>query len=193
MLSSLLFGEYRQRALGLLLLNPEVSYHVRELERITGTSAGTLHKAYQACCWRNTEKKQIGNQVHYSANRSCPIFDELASILRKTSGLTDVLGKALIALENKIDVAFVFGSVARGDHQTHSDVDMMIIGSLSFADSVQALHASEAVLQREINPAVYSQAEFNQRKKNNDSFLKEVLTKPKLFIIGKENELSQLS
>ena len=59
MLSSLLFGEYRQRALGLLLLNPEVSYHVRELERITGTSAGTLHKAYQACCWWNTEKNKL--------------------------------------------------------------------------------------------------------------------------------------
>lgn len=194
MLGSLLFGEYRQRALGLLLLNPEASYHVRELARITGTSAGTLHKELtKLAAGGILQKKQIGNQVHYSANRSCPILDELTSILRKTSGLTDVLAKALIHLENKIDVAFVFGSVARDDQQARSDVDMMLVGSLSFAEAVQALHASQAVLQREINPIVYSQAEFNQRIKNNDSFLKEVLTKPKLFIIGKENELSQFS
>ena len=194
MLGSLLFGEYRQRALGLLLLNPDASYHVRELARITGTSAGTLHKELTKLAADGIlQKKQIGNQVHYSANRNCPIFDEMASILRKTSGLTDVLAKALIDLEDKIDVAFVFGSVARGDQQARSDVDIMLIGSLSFADAVQALHASQAVLQREINPVVYSQDEFNRRIKNNDTFINEVLAKPKLFIIGKENELSQFS
>lgn len=192
MLGSLLFGEYRQRALGLLLLNPDASFHVRELARLTGTSAGTLHKELTKLTTGGIlQRKQIGNQVHYSANISCPIFNELASILRKTSGLADVLAKALIGLENKIEFAFVFGSVARGDQQTHSDIDVMLIGSLSFSDAVQALHASQAVLQREINPVVYSQNEFNRRIKNNDTFINEVLAKPKLFIIGKENELSQ--
>lgn len=192
MLGSLLFGEYRQRTLGLLLLNPEASYHVRELARLTGTSAGTLHKELTKLTTGGIlQRKQIGNQVHYSANPTCPIFDELASILRKTSGLADVLAKALIRLENKIEFAFVFGSVARGDQQTISDVDVMLIGSLSFSDAVQALHSTQAVLQREINPVVYSQEEFSRRIKNNDSFTKEVLAKPKLFIIGKENELSQ--
>ena len=192
MLGSLLFGEYRQRALGLLLLNPDASFHVRELARLTGTSAGTLHKELTKLTTGGIlQRKEIGNQVHYSANINCPIFNELASILRKTSGLADVLAKALIGLENKIEFAFVFGSVARGDQQTHSDIDVMLIGSLSFSDAVQALHASQAVLQREINPVVYSQNEFNRRIKNNDTFINEVLAKPKLFIIGKENELSQ--
>ncbi|MFA7351770.1 MAG: nucleotidyltransferase domain-containing protein [Methylotenera sp.] len=192
MLGSLLFGEYRQRTLGLLLLHPEASYHVRELARLTGTSPGTLHKELTKLTTGGIlQRKQIGNQVHYSANLSCPIFDELASILRKTSGLADVLAKALIGLENKIEFAFVFGSVARGDQQTNSDVDIMLIGSLSFSDAVQALHTTQTVLQREINPVVYSQEEFNRRVKNSDSFIKEVLAKPKLFIIGKENELSQ--
>lgn len=192
MLGSLLFGEYRQRTLGLLLLNPEASYHVRELARLTGTSAGTLHKELtKLTAGGILQRKEIGNQVHYSANISCPIFNELASILRKTSGLADVLAKALIGLDSKIDFAFVFGSVARGDQQTHSDVDIMLVGSLSFSDAVQALHSTQAVLQREINPVVYSQEEFNRRVKNSDSFIKEVLAKPKLFIIGKENELSQ--
>jgi predicted nucleotidyltransferase len=192
MLGSLLFGEYRQRALGLLLLNPEASFHVRELARLTGSSPGTLHKELtKLSAGGILQRKQIGNQVHYSANRSCPIFDELASILRKTSGLADVLAKALAGLENKIQFAFVFGSVARSEQQTNSDVDIMLIGSLSFSEAVQALHASQTVFQREVNPVVYSEEEFNRRIQNNDSFIKEVLAKPKLFIIGKENELSQ--
>lgn len=192
MLGSLLFGEYRQRTLGLLLLNPETSYHVRELARLTNTSAGTLHKELTKLTTGGIlVRKQIGNQVHYRANVHCPIFDELSSILRKTSGLADVLAKALINLESKIAFAFVFGSVARGDQQANSDVDVMLIGNLSFAEAVQSLHATQAILQREVNPVVYSESEFSRRLKNNDSFIKEVLAKPKLFIIGTENELSQ--
>jgi predicted nucleotidyltransferase len=105
--------------------------------------------------------------------------------------LADVLAEALISVKNQIQVAFVFGSIARGEQQSGSDVDKMIIGSLSFGDAVQLLHPTQAILQREINPAVYSVEEFERRIKNNDSFLNEVLAKPKLFIIGTENELRQ--
>jgi predicted nucleotidyltransferase len=192
LLSSLLFSEYRRRVLGLLLLNPSANYHVRELARLTGTSAGTLHKELSKLTAGGIlQRKQVGNQVHYSANLACPIFEELSSILRKTSGLVDVLAKALLQIENQIHFAFVFGSVARGEQQSNSDVDVMLIGALSFADAVQALHPAQAILQREINPVVYSPEEFERRIKNNDSFIKEVLAKPKLFIIGSENELSQ--
>lgn len=194
MLSSLLFSEYRKRILGLLLLNPNASYHVRELARLTNTAAGTLHKELTKLTIGGIlQSKKVGNQVHYSANLTCPIFEELASILRKTSGLADILAGALADIKNKINIAFVFGSVARGEQQSNSDVDVMLIGTLSFGDAVQALHPAQAVLQREINPIVYSMEEYERRIKNNDSFIKEVLAKPKLFIIGTENELSQFT
>lgn len=192
MLSSLLFSEYRKRILGLLLLNPNASYHVRELARLTHTAAGTLHKELTKLTVGGIlQSKKIGNQVHYSADLACPIYEELASILRKTSGLADVLAKVLISVKDQISVAFVFGSVARGEQQSSSDVDVMIIGSLSFGDTAQLLHPAQAILQREINPVVYSVEEFERRVKNNDSFLNEVLAKSKLFIIGTEDELRQ--
>jgi predicted nucleotidyltransferase len=194
LLSSLLFSEYRKRILGLLLLNPEASYHVRELARLTNTAAGTLHKELtKLTAGGILQSKKVGNQVHYSANMQCPIFNELASILRKTSGLVDVLAEALSSVQHQISMAFVFGSVARGEQQTNSDVDVMLIGDLSFGDAVQCLHNTQTILQREINPVVYSIHEFEQRIKSNDSFIKEILDKPKLFIIGTENELRQLT
>ena len=194
MLPSLLFSEYRKRILGLLLLNPEASYHVRELARLTNTAAGTLHKELtKLTAGGILQSKKVGNQVHYSANMQCPIFNELASILRKTSGLVDVLVEALSSVQNQISVAFVFGSVARGEQQTKSDVDVMLIGTLSFGDAVQCLHSTETTLQRAINPAVYTIDEFKRRIENNDSFITEILNKPKLFIIGTENELRQLT
>ncbi len=194
MLSSLLFSEYRKRILGLLLLNPEASYHVRELARLTNTAAGTLHKELSKLTAGGIlQSKKVGNQVHYSANMQCPIFNELAGILRKTSGLVDVLANALSDVKNQINFAFMFGSVARGEQNANSDVDVMLVGTLSFGDAVQCLHGTQQTLQREINPVVYSVNEFKRRMENKDSFITEILNKPKLFIIGTENELRKLT
>ena len=194
MLSSLLFSDYRRRVLGLLLLHPDTSYHVRELARLTGTSAGTLHKELTKLTNGGVLRRQeVGNQVRYSADRDCPVFEELASILRKTSGLVDVLVAALSGIEKNIALAFVFGSVARGEQQSNSDVDVMLVGSLGFADAVQVLHPVQAILQREINPVVYSLEEFRRRAASGDSFVRDVLSQPKLFVVGNENELGKLT
>ena len=194
MLSSLLFSDYRRRVLGLLLLHPDTTYHVRELARLTGTSAGTLHKELTKLTNGGVLRRQeVGNQVRYNADRNCPIFEELASILRKTSGLVDVLVDALSGIEKNIALAFVFGSVARGKQQSNSDVDVMLVGSLGFADAVQVLHPVQATLQREINPVVYSLEEFRRRAASDDPFVREVLSQPKLFVAGNENELGKLT
>ena len=132
----------------------------------------------------------MGNQVRYSADRDCPVFEELASILRKTSGLVDVLAVALSSVEKDLALAFVFGSVASGEQQSNSDVDVMLVG-LGFADAVQVLHPAQATLQREINPVVYSLREFRRRAASGDSFIREVLSGPKLFVVGNENELRE--
>ncbi|WP_029148148.1 nucleotidyltransferase domain-containing protein [Methylophilus sp. 5] len=194
MLSDVLFSEYRKRILGLLLLHPEQSYHVRELARLTHTSAGTLHKELSKLSDAGIlQGKRVGNQQHYSANVQCPIFEELASIFRKTSGLVDVIAGALSSVKNQIQFAIVFGSVARGEQQANSDIDVMVIGDIGFGDVVTLLHDSQAILKREINPVVYSMASFKSRVEKNDSFIQAVLNKPKLFIIGTEYELRQLT
>lgn len=194
MLASLIFSDYRRRVLGLLLLHPDTTYHVRELARLTGTSAGTLHKELSKLTKGGVLRRQeVGNQVRYGANRDCPVFEELASILRKTTGLADVLADALSDVEKQIDLAFVFGSLARGDQNSNSDVDMMVVGELGFATVVQLLHPVQQTLQREINPVVYSLEEFRRRVGNGDSFIREVLSKPKLFVVGDEDDLGKLT
>jgi len=90
-------------------------------------------------------------------------------------------------------MAFVFGSVARGEQQSNSDVDVMLVGNLGFADAVQLLHPIQATLQREINPVVYTVDEFRRRAASDDSFIREVLSQPKLFVVGNDNELRKLT
>ena len=189
-LATLLFKDYRRRVLGLLLLHPEKHYHVREIARLTGTVAGTLHKELTSLADAGVlVKEPIGNQVEYSANRDCPIFEELASILRKTSGIVDVLADALILISKKIAVAFVFGSVARGKETAGSDIDVLVVGEITFTEVVKALYPVQEILGREINPKVYSKKEWKKMLRSEDAFIKEVMANDKLFIVGGANEL----
>ena len=189
-IASFLFPEYRQKVLGLLLLHPENRYHVREIARLTNTVAGSLHRELSKLATAQVLTRQMsGNQVYYQANSAFPIFEELASILRKTSGLVDVLANALTPLAKKITTAFVFGSTGSGKETIGSDVDVLIIGELGFKDAVAALYPAQASIGREINPKVYKKAEWKKLADNNDAFVQEILNKPKLFIIGTADDL----
>ena len=189
-LAEILFKDYRRRVLALLLLNPDKRYHVREIARLTGTVAGTLHKELSRLAEAGILARQsMGNQVQYFADRNCPVFDELASILRKTSGLVEVLANALVSLAENIDVALIFGSMASSKESSARDVDLLVIGDVDFADVAKSIYPSQEILQREINPKVYTQKEWRRLLAKKDGFAKEVMKQPKLFIIGAKDEL----
>jgi len=192
-LSSTLFPSYRRRVLGLLLLHPEELLHGREIARRIGLPPGTLTRELKRLAdvgLLNCERR--GNQLVYSANRQCPIFEELAGILRKTSGLADVVARALEPLTDGIDVAFIFGSVARGTETQGSDVDLMIIGSVDFGVVVDALHLAQQQLSRDINPKVFAPRDWRNRLEGRDPCLRDVVGGKKLFLIGGENGLTEL-
>lgn len=190
-LANVLFPGYRRGVLGLLLLHPQDSYHVREIARLTGTTPGTLArelaKLVEAGLLVRTPQ---GNQVLYAANTASPVYEELASILRKTSGLADVLAQALEPLRDRIRVAFVFGSSASGRMQAGSDVDVLLIGDgLGYGEVVAALYPSQQSLGREINPKLYSPEEWRKLAAGDGAFHRDVMAKPKLFLIGGMDEL----
>jgi predicted nucleotidyltransferase len=190
LLSSLLFTDYRRKVLGLLLLHPEQHYHQREIARLTATVSGTLSRELAKLVDGGLLLKEaVGNQMHYRANRQCPIFEELASILRKTSGLADVLGEVLLPLAGQLQSAFVFGSMASGKAHADSDIDLLLIGDTNFAELISVLYPLQETLGREINPKIYRRAEWQALIEQQGAFIQEVLHKPKVFIIGNEADL----
>ena len=180
-----LFGVQRQRALGWLLLHPDDAVHVRELARLTGTSAGSLHRELARLAEAGLlTRSERGNQVLYQANRACPVFAELAGLFRKTGGLADVLRAALLGLADRIRFALVFGSVARGTETSLSDVDVLVVGEADFAEVVMALHPCQEVLGREVNPVLYSEAEWRARVDRDDPFVRDILQNPVMLLLG---------
>ncbi len=135
-------------------------------------------------------KRTQGTQTLFTANEASPVFAEMRSLVAKTVGMHDVLLASLRPLEKKIDLAFVYGSVARAGETEQSDVDLMVVGTAGFADVVDRIADAQKTLNREINPTVYTAREFTGKLRGN--FLKTVLGGKKLFLIGDENDLREL-
>jgi len=188
--ASLLFpAAYRRQVLALLLLHPERKLHVREISRLTGTTPGTMSKELARLHEAGLlERERVGNQLRYSANSTHQIYTELAGILRKTVGLADVLVQALASLAEGIELAFIYGSVARGTETQGSDIDLLVVGNLDFGSLIDALHDVETKVGREVNAKLFSQREWRGKVKGGDAFAAEILKGPRILLVGQDNE-----
>lgn len=131
-----------------------------------------------------------GNRVYYTANEQHPLFPDLRNIVMKSTGLRDILASALP--NDSIQVAFVFGSIAQGTERAESDIDLMVIGSISNLELASRLGAIADQVGRVINPHVFDSSEIEERLARRDHFLTSVINQPKLFVIGNEHNLGDL-
>jgi len=192
MLELLFSSTARVKVLALLLLNPETSFYQREISALTDLPIRAVQ--------REVERLQTlglltsftrGNQVHYQINRDFFLFPELKSIFLKTVGLTALLGSVLKEAEN-IVLAFIYGSYAADQESTASDIDLLVVGTLSSRALHTSLQEAEKLTRRQINYTLFSPEEFRTRAQTGNGFLQNVLTGPKLFLIGDEDALRAL-
>ena len=192
--ATLFFGSYRRKVLSLLLLHPGAHFHLREIARATHTQPGTVRRELSLLTRAGVLERDVqGNQVRFRANESYPIYEELRSILKKTSGVADQLRAALAPLSGSIMAAFIYRSVASGQERPSSDLDLMIIGDVRFEDVIRLIHPYQEELRREINPHVYAAAEFKRKVRENNSFVARILKLPKISVIGDPDELGKFS
>ena len=194
-LADTLFGKARRRVLGLLYGQPEQTFYLRQIARLTGLSPCAVQYELAALTGAGlVTREEIGNQVHFQANPDCLVFDELRRLMEKTTGLADHVRAALapLAEEGKLSHAFIFGSVASGNQTANSDVDLMVIGDATLREIAPALRPVEDRIAREINPSVYTMDGFTKRVASEDHFISSVLRGPRILLLGSEDELDDL-
>jgi predicted nucleotidyltransferase len=188
--ASVLFGSTRRRVLGWLLGHADEAFYLRQIVRQTGAGVGAVQRELKQLTAAGLLRRTVqGRQVYFQANREAPIFPELRGLFAKTAGLVDVLRDALAALGDRVRVAFVFGSGARGELRASSDIDLLVVGDAPFSDVVGALARAQERLGRDVNPTVYPSAEFRTKLRTKHHFLSTVLSEPRMFIIGGDDEL----
>jgi predicted nucleotidyltransferase len=192
--SATLLGKTRGSVLGLLLTRPGEAFHVRQVARLTGAGLGPVQRELKLLALIGVLKRQeIGRHVLYSAEPACPVHEELRGLILKTVGVSGQLRQVLAQLEDRIRLAFLFGSFASGTQHPASDVDLLVVGNVPFAALVKALAKLQRRLGREINPSVYSPVEFTDKLQSGHHFLTALKTAPKVFLIGDEHEFSRLA
>jgi predicted nucleotidyltransferase len=183
-----LFSKVRQRVLAVLFGAPDRSFYTNEVIGLAQSGAGAVQRelADLAAAGLLTVRKQ-GNQKHFQANPASPVFAELRSVVLKTSRLADVLRAALLPLAPQIEMAFVFGSIAKHEDTAASDVDLLVVSeTLSYGDVFGALEAASQTLGRTINPALYTASDFKARQLGDNAFINRVMQQPKIWLIGQE-------
>jgi uncharacterized protein len=190
-LAELLSSRARAEIFRLLFSGTGEELHVREIERRSGLNDSTLRQELRKLVRLDlVQSRRDSNRVYYRAKTESPLYPEIRNLVLKTSGLSDVLKSALT--DKRIRVAFVFGSIARGEEKAGSDVDLMVIGQLGLRDLSRLLSGIEEKIGREVNPHVLREEEFRKRIRAKEHFVSSVMEAPKLFIIGSQRELEAM-
>lgn len=189
-----LFGRTRQALLALLYSRADEEHLQESLIQLAGLGRGTVQRELDFLARAGVVRRTVrGRQVYFQANAQSPIYAELRGLVVKTSGVADVLRGALAQVSGRISAAFIYGSVAKGSERRGSDVDVMVIGDVSFAEVSEALSQAQKAIGREVNPSVYTAADFRTKLKAKHHFLRTVLSAEKIFLVGDDDELGRLA
>jgi predicted nucleotidyltransferase len=185
-LANALFTSTQQRVLALLFGQPNRSFFVTELMALAQSGRGAVQRELQRLAQSGLiTSSKVGNQKHYQANHNSALYEELCSIITKTVGLQAPIQRALEPLATKISLALIYGSIAKQADTGTSDIDLLLVSDeLTLEEVYAALAPVEKLLDRRVNPTLYSSKEFGYRRKTENSFLTRILSEPYVVLLG---------
>src|SRR5258706_4994419 len=185
-ITAALFSDSQSRVFRWVFGQPQRSYHLSELRRLTGLGSASLQRELNRLADAGlVRSERVGNLRRFQANVESPVYPQLIALTQKTLGIEPMLREALSPLAPKLERAFIYGSVAKGTETGKSDVDVMLVGkSLLLSKVLELLLPLETQLGRKINPTCLSPTEFKRRRAERDSFVARVLAQPMLPLLG---------
>ncbi len=193
MLAKLFGSDARVKVLSLFMLNAGNEYYLREIAQKTSLAIRSVQRTVKDLTEIGIlQREKRGNSVYFRLRDDVPILSELKTIFLKTVGLGALL-RQMLAEQKGIEIAFIYGSVAKGEEKALSDIDVAIIGDLSSRQLTSELVKLERELGREINATVFTPTEWRSRGKKRDHFVRTLIQEPKIFLIGDNGDLEALS
>jgi predicted nucleotidyltransferase len=187
-IATALFSDSQARLFRWLFGQPDRSYHLSELRRLSELGSASLQRELNRLVDAGLVlSERVGNLRRFQANPQSPVYTELVALTRKTLGIAPLLRDALQPIAARLDSAFIYGSVAKQTDTAQSDIDLMLVGEdLSLNEILTLLLPLETQLGRKINPNCYTRPEYARRLAEPDSFVNRVLAQPVLPLIGKD-------
>lgn len=172
--------------------HPEKSYYLRELARLIGKEPGVFQRDIN----KLVEKGILNSQYQarsrfFQLNKKHPLYRELKSVFLKTVGVVGKLKEILKDIQG-IKTAFIFGSFAKEKEDSFSDIDLMLVGKPDEDLLISGISKLEGQIEREINYHIFSPRDWQKKLKEKNSFLENILSQPKIFLIGKKDDLPRI-
>jgi len=159
-----LFPTLRVDVLAATLTQPDKWWYLSELAQFLRTTPSSLQREIEALVGGGIlRQRHEGTRTYFKAETRSPLFPELRGLIEKTVGVLPTLQEVLAPLQADMDCAIIYGSVARSEEHTLSDVDLMVIGSVGLAELTPALRKAETRLGREVDATSYSTREFRDK------------------------------
>ncbi len=180
----------RQSVLAATILHPERWWYMSDLTHYLHVTPSSLQRELFSLVEAGIlVSRRDGNRVYYQPDAQCPILPELRGLLIKTVGVADVLQEILQPYWTQTEFAFVYGSFARNEETSASDIDLMLIGELRLVELAPALREAEKQLRRPVNPTLFTWQEFAHKAEEGNHFVTTVLNAAKIYLKGSEDEL----
>lgn len=192
MLSAIISSKTKRKLLTLLLTNPKRRFYVREISRGIEENINSVRcelRKLSSIGLVSSEKE--ANLLYYKIDARCPLYKELKSLIYKTEAFGSYL-KEISNFPNDIQIAFVYGSTAYNQEWERSDIDLFVLGDIDGEKLHRYISELEEKIGREINTVQMDPAEFRNKIKKENAFLKRVLSGEKIFIKGDEDALSEI-
>lgn len=189
-----LLSSSKQAILGAAYGNPEKWWYLSELAENAGKTPSSLQRELSIFATNGILKTmRDGGRIYYRANVDSALFSAIKALTEVALGITSSIESALEDLTLKIDIAFIYGSVAKNEDSVNSDIDIMFIGNITLSELVKVFKPLERKFGREINARCYSKKEFSVKLSTGNHFLKTILSEPKIFLVGNEDDLRRLA
>jgi len=193
-LSNTLFSKTRNGVLAATFGQPERWWYLSELADWLDTSPSSLQRELKALSSTGILKtRRDGNRIYFQAEADSPIFNPLRELVAQTLGVIPALKESLIQFAAQTEFVFIYGSMARGEEKSTSDVDLLIIGSIGLAELAPTLRRLEKKFKREFNATCFAPEEFKEKARCGNHFLTTVLKDEKIFISGDADDLDRLA
>ncbi len=184
-----LFSSTRAELLGLFFNNPDDRFYLREIARHIGKDAAGIKRELDNLVKIGLlAKEKRGVQKYYFANKNSPVFSEMKGLIFKTTGAQGAMKTSLSRLKG-VQVAFIYGSYAKGAEKEDSNINLMVIGQANITELNDMVMNLEEKLKRDIDYLVFDELEYRKRKESKDPFIRELLKGKKIFLVGREDDL----
>lgn len=175
------------------LLNPQEEAYLAQIVNSTGKALLQIQRTLKRLVECGLVQKVLRhNRVYYKADQKHVAYEDVRQLVIKAKVFSDLFKEDTDYLNDRVLYGFIFGSVAKGTNTAESDIDLFLIGNITYSEVGPFVFKLGRELAQEVNSAVFTPREFEQAVQAKNPFVENVLQEPKIWLFGDKCDFEKI-